>query len=264
MRVVGVGDDEPVEIYYSSARSGGGVETRRLVVQTVFVDALVDGIDAVLLASDLQGVAPSWRAGGATVLLGVALAEALEDVSQGGDIDLLRIGVVLAGDMFSSPDASKRGASGDVTPVWEAFAQRCHWVVGVAGNHDDVVERRLARLRNAHLLDGGVVDLEGLRVGGVSRIIGDPSRRGRRSVEDQLAALSAVVEASPDIIVLHEGPPGVLETQPGTDEVADCLAAYSGLVVSGHVAWSEPFAERGSFHVLNADGRALLLRRALG
>lgn len=93
-------------------------------------------------------------------------------------------GVLLAGDLFSSDTADVRGASGDVRAVWSAFAARFRWVAGVAGNHDTFgtprEQERLLRQPNAHLLDGEVRELDGLRVGGVGLISGASEKHGRR------------------------------------------------------------------------------------
>jgi hypothetical protein len=86
-------------------------------------DRLNDKLDAIVATSDLQGIVPDPRTGDAT-LLGVAVAEALEELTFD---DVLppagRIGVVLAGDLYSVPTADKRGGFGDVASVWHAFAR---------------------------------------------------------------------------------------------------------------------------------------------
>jgi hypothetical protein len=93
--------------------------------------------------------------------------------------------VLLAGDFYSVPDANKRGGYGDVTPVWQAFGERFAWTAGVAGNHDDVDGAVL--LHGVHILDGDVVELEELRIGGVGLICGNPDKCGRRDDHAQLA-----------------------------------------------------------------------------
>ncbi len=65
-----------------------------------------------------------------------------------------------------------------------AFSRALHWVAGVAGNHDDV--RGIKNIANAHLLDGDIVELDRIRVAGVSLIAGDPAKHGRRLEHEQL------------------------------------------------------------------------------
>lgn len=82
-----------------------------------------------------------------------------------------------------------------------------------AGQHPDGV-------RNAHLLDSGVVEVEGLRVAGLSgnfaptrfernrdELVGDRRRHFVRAEVDRAAALEDV-----DVFVTHEAPHGVIET----------------------------------------------------
>ena len=129
------------------------MESRALPILSGTVDALPDDLSALLIASDLQGVAPSADHGGALALLGEVLAQELRQLE---DLDLIppsrQIGVILAGDLFSAPAGDKRGATGDVRSVWSAFAREARWVAGVAGNHDlfgtgREAERLVARAR---------------------------------------------------------------------------------------------------------------------
>src|SRR5690348_1040492 len=99
-------DVRPVtELAYRRARRGGGTETVRLPVQRLTVDRVPAGCDAVLVAGDLQGVAPPpW--GGPPVLLGVALADHLPIWADQGLLPRPdRLAVVLAGDLYSAPGA---------------------------------------------------------------------------------------------------------------------------------------------------------------
>lgn len=69
-------------------------------------------------------------------------------------------------------------------PSGEAFGQQFRWVVGVAGNHDTFgaprEQAQFFRQRpELQLLDGDVVDVDGLRVGGVGGIMGRPDKQGR-------------------------------------------------------------------------------------
>jgi Icc-related predicted phosphoesterase len=170
--------------------------------------------------------------------------------------------VVLAGDLHSAPLADQRGSFGAVDDVWLAFAATgCPWVVGAAGNHDVVSTDDLRDLGpTAALLEGTWADRGAVRLAGVSGIIGDPHRPGRRSENLQLASIGAVLTSNADVLVLHEGPPGDRVGQPGNPSIGARLRACApALTVCGHVHWDTPLARLGDGHVLNVDDRAVIL-----
>jgi Icc protein len=271
MRVLDLDLEPTTELRYLNAKSGGGTIVERLPLIHGRVDRLPEGLEALVLASDLQGTMPSPR-GGPSLLAGEALAEYIACWSDAGELPPLgAIGVVLAGDLYSSPAADERGATGDVLPVWEGFAALgCPLVVGVAGNHDVFAdEKAFARLcadadGEIALLDGTVHEHGGLRFGGVGYIIGNPAKRGRRSEDEFFERLESVMRAAPDVVVLHQGPDGEERSQRGDTAVRQALIdGEVPLAVCGHVGWKAPLSrlgERGQ--VLNVDGRVVVLQTA--
>ena len=247
-------ESEPIsQMRYLNARSGGGSEVTRLDILSAHLrERLHHELDAIVCCSDLQGVLRGD-------LLGVAVAEHLAELTEVGVLPpAARTGVVLAGDLYSVPDARKRGGFGDVSDVWVAFAERFAWVAGVAGNHDDMtnVLRLGARI---HVLDGDMVEVDGLRIGGVGGIIGNAKKPGRREEGEQLDRILAVVEQRCDIVVLHEGP-HVDEDQRGNAAIR--MAIDSGEVpftVCGHCHWNVPLAETARGQILNVDARVVVL-----
>lgn len=235
----------------------------RLPVQRLTVDRVPDGCDGVLVTGDLQGVAPSPY-GGPEVLLGVALADHLPLWAEQGLLPPPdRLAVVLAGDLYSAPTADVRGATGDVTEVWLAFAAAgCALVTGVLGNHDLLPEDALADLDPAlGPLDGDSLTFGGVRFAGVGLIVGDPARPGRRAEAAHLASLDAVLKNAPDLLILHEGPPGRQPDQRGNPAIGERIGrAAPPLTVCGHMHWSEPLSPLGAGHILNVDSRAVLLQ----
>lgn len=258
MLVIDAIADEPLQVVpYLNAAKGGGREVARLEIVRARARGLPDGLDAIVVASDLQGMT---GAGGAAQLLGVSVAEALDELAFDDVIPPApRTGVILAGDLYSVPEANRRGGHGEVVDVWAAFAERFAWVVGVAGNHDDTAG--VAELDNAHLLDGDTVDLDGLTFGGVSLIIGNPDKRGRRDEDEQLALLDRVLRARCDVLILHEGPSGDRD-QPGNPAIRARLDRRPpALTICGHVHWPRPLAPLPPGQILNADTRTLVLTR---
>jgi Icc-related predicted phosphoesterase len=252
---------EPIHIvrYLNASRRGGTEVTRLPVVRGVAL-GLPDGLDALAVTSDLQGIVPDPRTREPR-LLGVHVAVVLEELGFVGAIPRAsRTGAILAGDLYSLPEANKRGGHGDVGEVWSAFAERFAWVAGVAGNHDDVSS--VVRSEGVHLLDTEEVEVDGVRVAGVGLVIGDPSRRGRREEDEQLARIELVAERRPDLLILHEGPHGD-EQQPGHQAIRAIVERFGiALTVCGHVHWEAALATTDSGQVLNVDARVVVLVRA--
>lgn len=254
-------DDEPLaELHYLTAARRGGTEVCRLLIERAWAESLPEEVDALVATSDLQGIVPSPSRGGEATLLGVAVADLLDELAFD---DVLppagRIGVLLAGDLYSVPEANRRGGHGDVSEVWRAFAERFAWVAGVAGNHDDLAAVRPGEA--VHALDGDVVERDGRRIGGVGLIAGNPGKTGRRSLEDQLARIELVAESSVDILLLHEGPCGAGD-QPGSAPIRELIEAHAvPLTVCGHVHWSRPLADHGRGQILNVDTRVIVIQR---
>jgi 3',5'-cyclic-AMP phosphodiesterase len=269
MRILELAEKPIHRIQFLNAAKGGGVESQVLPIVRGRVDVLPKELEALLVTSDLQGVVlPPWdvRDRG-NRLLGEALADeyvalAAQDIVPSPS----QTGVILAGDLYAVPTGDKRGASGDVRSVWQAFSDRFHWVLGVEGNHDRFgtkAERKaLCDRRNLHLLDFDTVKKDGMRFGGVSGIIGDPAKPGRRDEREFLAALKLVLDARPQVLVLHQGPAGDA-TQFGDEQVTALMKSSSNLLtICGHVHWVHPIADLNpSSQVLNVDSRAIVLTR---
>src|SRR5207237_9699480 len=102
----------------------------------------------------------------------------------------------------------RRGGLGDGRAVLEAFRTGRRWVVGVRGNHDSFEEPESAAAAGMHLLDGSSVTLDGIRLGGVGGVIGNPSKPRMRSEERFMELIRSATGSGIDILVLHEGPEG--------------------------------------------------------
>ena len=254
------------EIPFLVPAIGGGLETRKLTVLSAVVDRLPGELTGMIATSDLQGFEIT-RGGEPGRLIGEVLAEELEVLAELGEIPPAQtLGVLLAGDMYAKRTA--RGGEGDAWPVWAAFAGRFKWVIGVAGNHDrfgaDLRVNLPAthRVPNVALLDESCAERDGLRVAGVSGIVGDPRKRVlRRSQAGFLAAVDRIMRNSPHVLLLHQ-PPAMAEPGfPGDAALTERLSGRQDLlVICGHLDWKGPLATipRGP-QVLNVNSAAFVL-----
>ncbi|MGB6220251.1 metallophosphoesterase family protein [Haloferula sp.] len=218
------------------------------------VDGLPEGVNALVVAADLQG---RERVGGR--LLGQTVAEELVLLVDGGVIPSPS-GILLAGDLYDRPDCGKRGGSGDVAPVWKEFAKHFSIVMGVHGNHDYLDARDLPL--NASVLDAEIQEWEGLKIGGLCGIMGKPTKNQRRGSGDYLKLLEGVLRSNPDIMLTHCGPDDPETGRIGEPTVRMAMERFgTGLVIFGHCFWQDPIAEIGGSQVLNVDGRVIILKR---
>lgn len=233
------------------------------------MDRLPDGIDAIVVTADLQ--ARECVLGAASLparLLGEVLPQLLiEEVFPLLELeDSSRIAAFLAGDFYTLPGLEKRGGTGDVSSVWQAFSDRFAWVAGVAGNHDLFGPKQETRLQphdSMHYLDGDVVELAGLRIGGIGGIIGKPSKPQRRQEMDYFQTLERILSQKVDVLITHEGPCGIDAGQQGDFRIRDCLEQYAPcLVIRGHKHWPYPLAQLPSgLQILNVDKQVVILTK---
>ena len=265
-------DEAPFDfLAYTEVTLERSRKTARLPFFGGQVKWLPDSTEMLILTSDLQGRVVTSESK-ASELLGQAVAAYVEEMGQVGHCPpAAQTGAILAGDFHCRPELDRRGGSGDVRPVWAAFASRYRWVAGVAGNHDvfgahpSVPDfQEFLRTPGVCFLDTAVSDCGGLRIGGVSGIIGNPRRPFRKEEQAYLESVEMVLEQSPDLLILHDGPdyPG-LELQ-GIRSLRTLLEAHAPLlVVRGHKHWSIPLVELSNgTQVLNVDSRVVLLTQA--
>lgn len=253
MKVLDI-DDNPFHqmIYRSSGRNG---VIRRVVLPfyKAKVDSLPEGVTSFVATSDLQGRERDKKS---NRLVGEAVAEELLLLQQLEEIPKVDF-VVLAGDLYDYPDCRKLGGTGDVTTVWNAFAEFFGSVVGVHGNHDTVSEANLAT--NTVILDGTQTDLNGVNIGGVCGIIGRVERNQRKTEEQFKKALQKVTSDKNDLVILHQGPDDTENNQKGEPFIREHLENNgSSLVIFGHCHWTEPLINIGNNQVLNVDNQLYL------
>ena len=249
--------------------SGGkiGKTIRRdLPIYRGYVDELPDDLDALIVTSDLQG---NIRSNDEILLLGEVLPEFLKNLleTELKDIRPEATGVLLCGDMYAT--LLKRGGLGDVRSVWYAFREHFRWVAGVAGNHDDFgtfhekLEFKLKE-QDIYFLEKENVEVDQLKVGGVSGIIGTKKRTNRVPESDFLDYILDSLMKKPDILLLHHGPSYEEKDLWGSPEVREVLEMSKRpvLVCSGHCHWSKHLVElKNKTQVLNADGKVFILTK---
>lgn len=258
-------NSQPIYALRHLTAVGGGVQEVLLPFLRASVAGLPEHIDALVATADLQGRTIDGR------LLGVAVAEELAQLAERGQIPRGdRCGVLLAGDLYSA-SPPRRGANGDVRAVWDAFAGWARWVCGVAGNHDLFSDKPNApalaafrRQSGCGLLDAETIERDGLRIAGLSGIIGRPGRPWRRAEAHFIEAFAGLVAAGPDILLCHEGPGRASREQGGVPLLDELLVAARReiLCVRGHMFWEEALlAGDGLRQVLNVDSRVVVLQR---
>jgi len=221
----------------------------------VKVDVLPEGVTSMVVSSDLQG----REDGQANRLVGEYVVDELMTLQEQGLISHVDL-VILAGDLYDYPDCLKRGGSGDVTSVWNAFATNFDNVIGVHGNHDMVNENEL--LSNVTILDGNVIRYKDIKIGGVSGIIGKVTRNQRKSHEQFEHELSNIISKKCDIVVLHAGPDDPENNQRGEPMVRHQLEnTNTGLVIFGHCFWGIPQIPIGTNQVLNVDSKVFIFEK---
>jgi 3',5'-cyclic-AMP phosphodiesterase len=268
MRILSLNPNPILEIpFLNAGRGPGQFYEDRLLVQEAIVSGLPDGVSAIVATADLQG--REWFEDNPWQpfrLLGETLPLRLvEEILPAMGLDGGRTGAFLAGDFYTLPGLEKRGGSGDITAVWEAFGDEFDWVAGVPGNHDmfgSSEDDTLYCPRHVHYLDDARANIDGLQIAGLGGIVGRPSRLHRRSEEDYIARLSSLLQHKTDVLITHTGPNDPVGKQIGSPLIREVVETHGpSLVVRGHAHWNQPLVElAGGVQVLNVDARVVVMR----
>ena len=269
MRILSIQPEPVIEIpYLNAGRGPGAFYEDRLPILVGSVDRLPDGVDEILATGDLQGRERFEESDGGPIrLLGEVLPARLEDeiLPNLGLPSSQKTGVFLAGDFYTVPSLDKRGGSGDVTTVWQAFGNCFAWVAGVAGNHDTFGSKPETSPRfsgDLHYLDGDRKNIAGLKVADIGGIIGNPKRPRRRSEDDYLRLIESLLQHRTDVLLMHDGPNSLIHSLSGSSRMREVIEQLRPkLVVRGHAHWNIPLVElAGGVQVLNVDARVVVLR----
>ena len=271
LKIVDIAEEPLEKISYIAATSKGtGISYEWLPVYWGEVLKLPEELDALIIASDLQGIAGhnQEKMEETPKLLGEELAEVLFLLFQIhlSDLDPAKVMVCLCGDLYTN--LTKRGASGNPLPVWRAFQNHFGFVTGIAGNHDLLKNEELAELESTsgiHFFrNGGTIMHANLAVAGIGGIIGRVDKPNRMRETDYLEKLRNILKQVPDILLLHESPKISSQGLHGNPNIWNELQnAAELLVCCGHVHWDTPLVETNDgLQILNADGRAFIFTAA--
>ncbi len=256
MKIEYIEDKAFHEIVYQSSGPRGNIRRCVLPFYKAWVDRLPEAVSAMLVTSDLQG----REIGKGNRLLGEQVSEELSLLRDLGEIPSIDL-VMLAGDLYDYPDCRKLGGTGDVTPVYNAFAENFASVIAVHGNHDQVEQQNLAD--NITILDGASIKFHSLTIGGVSGIVGRLDRNQRKQESEFKKALQQVTTEQHDILLLHQGPDDPVGEQMGEPFIREIFERRgSALVFFGHCEWATPLVSMGNNQLLNVDGKVYLLCQA--
>ncbi len=259
-------DRHPIhQIPFQCASSGRrGVTNLTLPIYLGMVDRLPSNLGAIVVTSDLQGIDSVTKQ-----LMGHRVAQELEILIDNiADIpNSLQTGVILAGDLYATLE--RRGGLGDVRSVWQDFQRRFRWVAGVAGNHDSFGKtpaefEEFTQIANLHHLDGRTARVDELDLAGISGLISNKQKPFRRPQHVYQQLIRELLDRSPDILILHEGPSAAEHSLRGNDAIrAELIDRPSLLTICGHIFWKEPLVNlpQGG-QLLNVDSRVVILLAA--
>lgn len=222
------------------------------------------GTPPLLLTGDLQGRLDYGD--DEETLLGCAVPEIYFDQEIEQDLPMIEeVVAILAGDFYTLPNASKRGGTGDVRRVWEAFAEAFGEVVGVAGNHDVFSGREglgnsLSERRPPGLLDGRLIESGSFKLAGLSGVPGKSNKPNRKPWWEFKQGLLDLLAARPDVLIMHPSP-SVDDDHVGSETLAELImeSGFAGLVVCGHVPWKHRLQKVGRATCLNVHEAVILL-----
>jgi hypothetical protein len=260
---------DPIHIL-SYHRLNESYEKTALEIEVVryYVEGMPKQLNAIVAMSDLQG-----RGLADERLPGLIAAEELTVLSELSVLPPTNsTGIILAGDFFARHGLDRKGGTGNVTEIWDEFSRRYRWATGVAGNHDIFSDQPSEPAFNEFrkgsgklFLDGESIELDGLRIAGISGIIASNQKPWRKSSNEYLATLRRLLHSNPDILILHEGPDDPDQDLPGNEEIRkEILRSVKEplFLICGHKRW-----ENGglnllgrSCQVLNVNERVIVLQ----
>ena len=213
-------------------------------------------LDALIATSDLQGIVPDPQTREA-LLMGLAVAEALEALALDGALPATAATGVIAGDLYSVPGADRSAA---------AVARSARSGAPRSGSDGSPASRAITTMSAG----SGRSSSPPRHQHGCPRLAppgrGRPDCRkpGKGRTEDPRATSSSASDSLPPATsippILHEGPngDGLASQQPGNQPDRALVVEHSvPLTVCGHAHWEEALARLQRGQVLNVDARVV-------
>ena len=261
MRLTGIEPTPFHSLPYWTSGPGKTPYQRGLPFFHAKAEGLPDGIESLVLLSDLQGREYlSVNLEGTERLLGEAVAEELSLLKGLGEIPGISA-ILICGDLYDYPDCRKPGGTGPVETVLLSLSEVSEEVIAVLGNHD-TLDSQTQLPSKISVLDGKVITTNfGLRIGGLGGIIGDPKRHNRRDEDTFLRHMKLCTQKRPHILMLHQGPEDKERGREGNPAITQSLEkSFSGLTLFGHTHWPDcPLIWIGDGQVLNLDARVVVI-----
>lgn len=240
------------------------MQERFLPIYTAQLEGLNTDLKHLVIASDLQGIVGE---GEDAHQLSIALLDKLLELNeQEALFDVSQTAVILCGDLYA--EAHKRkGVYGDVRYIWQAYNAVFKSVVGVAGNHDAFGSKddfdAFIKEEGIYFLDNDIINLDGIKVGGLSGMIGKTTKNQRKDKDRFLAQLKALLQSQCDFILLHEGPAFKAYRKRGNSLITEVImdSKLNNRVFFGHRNWGELIStSMGNTSLLNTDAKCLIVR----
>lgn len=248
------------------APGNNGILHSNIPLVNIIVDELPKGLNAIIAGSDFQAYDSADIAPNERNLMGLIISNELKRFADERFIpNSDNIGIILAGDFYADPLLEKRGGAGNVQNVWDSFESSFRWTVGVAGNHDRFyndfqIPEEMNYLSCPAILDGQFCKRDGIQIGGISGIIGNPNRPWRKSENDFIDLINNLVINS-SILILHEGPAIAEVGAKGSAMIRSALESIKRnlITVSAHSHWHHHYYRiNETVHAINVDFRVVI------
>lgn len=257
-------DQNPIEFieYYTIPHGALTAQKFQLPIYQGQVQGLPLDIDSIVVTSDLQGVDRFEKE--QARLLGEVLAEhlALIYAIYFPQFSSQNSWAFLCGDLYANLE--RRGGSGNPRKVWQAFAEHFKQVIGIAGNHDDFGGdlQTVKDIENVHFLENDVLEFDGLKIAGLSGIIGRVDKNFRLEENDYLNAFEKRLKQQVDVLLTHLSPHFEEYQFLGEPQLTKILEKYADhLLFCGHSHWdtSQVLTLKNNTQILNADSKVFVL-----
>ena len=263
-------EKEPIELYsyleVSAKQSNNGkpiILNKELPIYLGEFKNEKSDVDFLIICSDLQGAIEKENE---YKLIGEELPEFLKLLIE---IEFTenqspKIGVLICGDLFTSLD--KRGSSGDVRKVWDEFNTHFDWVIGVAGNHDrfgsNEEKEEFKSKENIYLLHKEIKEIDNLKIGGISGIIGRGDKTNRVDEKEYLDNLKKLLIKDLDFVLLHETPDFPELELIGNPKIREQIEKEAkSNICCGHCHWKKTLIEfENKSIVMNVDSKVVILK----